>query len=523
METFDTPSPRKKLVMWCKITELFSHGQTKSQISRNLGISRARVRRYLSMSYEEFTSSDAYRRVYDHKLDCYEQFILDELRFCPSYSSKQIEDHLHERYGSAMKGVCSKTIYNYVVHLRAKYNIPKFDKPPRAYEKLPELPYGEYGQADFGEFWMKRSDGRQLKVYFFVLVLSRSRYKYVYFSRQPFTTALAVYAHELAFSYYGGRPKRILYDQDKVLLHTENLGDLILTKGFRSFVEQQHFEPVFCRKSDPESKGKVENVVKYVKQNFLHGRVFEDIDHLNEECISWLERTGNGSMHHGIYRIPSEEFAIEQAYLHPYYGVPSLPSIELKEYAVRKDNTINYHSCYYTVPSGTYRHAGTQVMVEESDGKVHIYSKETGKVLAIHPLAEVRGSLVANPEHKPIRGVGITDKELEIHKYLGYTDALSIFLSNLASTKPRYYSKNLTYLTHKMYEYKVDILQEALVRCITSKAYNAGVLIEVAETLRLKEGHSLLVTSKPAVPIPAHLHSIQPQKTSLESFNQFFS
>lgn len=110
METFDTPSQRKKLVMWCKINELFSHGQTKSQISRNLGISRARVRRYLKMSYEEFTSSDAYHRVYDHKLDCYEQFILDELRSCPSYSSKQIEDHLHERYGSAMKGVCSKTL-----------------------------------------------------------------------------------------------------------------------------------------------------------------------------------------------------------------------------------------------------------------------------------------------------------------------------------------------------------------------------------------------------------------------------
>ena len=87
VETFDTPSQRKKLVMWCKITELFSHGQTKSQISRNLGISRARVRRYLKMSYDEFTSSDAYRCVYDHKLDCYEQFILDELRSCPSHSS----------------------------------------------------------------------------------------------------------------------------------------------------------------------------------------------------------------------------------------------------------------------------------------------------------------------------------------------------------------------------------------------------------------------------------------------------
>ena len=93
-----------------------------------------------------------------------------------------------------------------------------------AVRKRSRCPFGEYAQADFGEHWMQRADG--------------------------------------------GRPKKVLYDQDKVLLHDENLGDLILTKCFRAFVNQQHFEPVFCRKSDPESKGKVENVVKYVKQNF---------------------------------------------------------------------------------------------------------------------------------------------------------------------------------------------------------------------------------------------------------------
>ena len=205
---------------------------------------------------------------------------------------------------------------------------------------------------------MKRTDGRHLKVYFFVMVLSRSRYKFVYFSPTPFNTANTVYAHEMAFEYYGGRPKKLLYDQDKVLLHDENMGDLILTNGFRAFVSQQHFKPVFCRKSDPESKGKVENVVKYVKYNFLRGREFTDIDKLNEECLSWLERTGNGTMHHGIYRIPSEVFEEERAFLQPYYGTPNPPKQEMREYNVRKDNTISYHCCYYTVPSGTYKSHG---------------------------------------------------------------------------------------------------------------------------------------------------------------------
>lgn len=307
MNTSSTTNSTKKLIMWYKIEELFSKGQSYSQISRNLGIDRHRVSHYAHMSEEDFLSSEAYCRSYTHKMDAYEDFVLNELRSCPSYSSKQIEDHLKETYGDAVNDICSKTIFNYVVHIRAKYSIPKFEKPPRPYEKLPELPFGEYGQVDFGEYWMRRFDGRHLKVYFFVMVLSRSRYKYVYFSTKPFNTAMTVYAHELAFSHYGGRPKKLLYDQDKVLLYDENLGDLILTKGFRTFVDQ------------------------------------------------------------------------------------------------------------------------------------------------------VKGALIQET-HKTVRGVGITNKEQEIHGYIGDIEALDLFLAGISQSKPAYYSRNLSYIIQQMYAYKPEVL-----------------------------------------------------------------
>ena len=368
---------------------------------------------------------------------------------------------------------------------------------------------------------MQRADGRHLKVYFFVMVLSRSRYKYVWFSTKPFNTAMTVYAHELAFTYYGGRPKKVLYDQDKVLLHDENLGDLILTKGFRAFVAQQHFEPVFCRKSDPESKGKVENVVKYVKQNFLKGRLFTDAEHLNDECLAWLERTGNGTMHHGIYRIPKDVFNEEQKYLQPYYGTPVAPQVEMKEYSVRKDNTISYHCSYYTVPSGTYKNAGTRVMVEEQEGHLHIYSKETGKRIANHPLSEVKGVLVQDPAHKTVRGAGITDKELTIHGYIGDIEALDLFLAGISQSKPAYYSRNLSYIIHQMYGYKPEVLHEALVRCLTSKAYNARMLIEASESIRVSRGMSAIPQSQ-TTNISRELSNIRPERTSINSFEQYF-
>ena len=51
-----------------------------------------------------------------------------------------------------------------------------------------------------------------------------------------------------------------------------------------------------CRKSDPESKGKIENVMKYVKYNFADSCKFINIDNWNERCLAWLKGTGNQIM-----------------------------------------------------------------------------------------------------------------------------------------------------------------------------------------------------------------------------------
>ena len=57
----------------------------------------------------------------------------------------------------------------------------------------------------------------------------------------------------------------MVYNQDKVFPVNENLGDLVLTDGFWALVREHGFDPVFCRKSGTKSKGKIENVVKYVR------------------------------------------------------------------------------------------------------------------------------------------------------------------------------------------------------------------------------------------------------------------
>jgi transposase len=93
--------------------------------------------------------------------------------------------------------------------------------------------------------------------------------KFLQFSDIPFTTRTAVDAHEEAFKFFCGISKEVVYDQDRLLLTEELMGELLLTQAFKEYVFEQEFHLHFCRKADPESKGKVENVVKFVKNNFL--------------------------------------------------------------------------------------------------------------------------------------------------------------------------------------------------------------------------------------------------------------
>ncbi|WP_217634752.1 IS3 family transposase [Paenibacillus naphthalenovorans] len=216
-----------------------------------------------------------------------------------------------------------------------------------------------------------------MKLWFITFVLSHSRHKFVHWQDRPFVTKDVIDAHELAFVYYGGMTREIVYDQDHLLLASENYGDLILTHEFASYVRQRGFHVHMCRKQDPESKGRVENVVKYVKQNFARHRMFVSVDKLNEECLSWLDRTGNALVHHTTKKIPAEVFAIEKQHLRPVLEKIKSPKMSITR-TVRKDNTIWYEGNRYSVPLGTYDGTAKEVGVQACETRLRIYDWEQG-------------------------------------------------------------------------------------------------------------------------------------------------
>uniref|UniRef100_UPI001E401FA3 helix-turn-helix domain-containing protein n=1 Tax=Lentibacillus kapialis TaxID=340214 RepID=UPI001E401FA3 len=234
------------------IYQLKKQGFKIRRIARKLGISRTTVYKYLDKSPEEMGEWMASTQTRRKKLDPYEMLIQTWLSEHPDLSASQIHDWLLERYTDLKVG--ESTVRLFVNELRDKYNIPKTEAM-RDYQGLQDPPMGQQAQVDFGHTVQKTPDGKEVKLTFITFVLSHSRYKFVKWLDRPFTTNDVIDCHEQAFHAFGGIPYEIVYDQDALIVVSENAGDLILTEAFQAYREERKLTMYVCRKADPESKG----------------------------------------------------------------------------------------------------------------------------------------------------------------------------------------------------------------------------------------------------------------------------
>lgn len=457
-----------KWIMYYEIHRMYREDYSVSKISRELLLNRRTVTSYLSMSesqYELFLINQCERK---KELQPYEEFVKTRLEKYQDTSASQMHDWLKENH-SDFPYTSPKTVYNFVMWVRQKYNLPKIS-PGREYMIVEELPYGQQAQVDFGEYNLRDVNGKRVKVWFFVMVLSRSRFKYVWFSEHPFTSELAIGAHEKAFGCFGGIPDEIVYDQDKVFIVDENKGDLILTDGFRAYTKERSFQLHFCRKSDPESKGKIENAVKYVKQNFLYNRAFYTIETLNDEVIGWLSRTANAMPHNRTMKPPYDEWILEKPFLKPYTEFIIKPS--QTTYTVRKDNAISWKGNFYALPLGTYKGRGTKVNVKTENGKI-ILSHLSGNELCRHTISSGKGQVVSNTDLRRDKLGSIEELIQQVSQLFDDPGQAMPFLRGIHGEKPRYMRDQLTSIRHTIEKYDKQTINEALDYCCQNSIYSA--------------------------------------------------
>ncbi len=445
--------------MYYEINRLKGLGLKVSQIARHLNISRNTVYKYWQLGSTELEQVIGELGHRQKKLDPFAQEILSWIRQYPDLSTAQVLDWLMERHQEIAISVCESTVRNYVSRLRKEHGIPK-TVHKRQYEAIEDPPMGYQMQVDFGEVKLKNIQGNLVRLWFISFVMSHSRYKYVEWLDRPFTTVDVIRAHENAFAFFGGMTVEIVYDQDHLVLVSENSGDLVFTHEFAGYVERRGFKIYMCRKQDPESKGRIENVVGYVKKNFAKHRTFFNLEKLNEDCLAWLERTGNGKEHNTTKKKPAEVFALEKQNLRPVLEKMNIDCTNSITREVRKDNTVWYGANRYSVPLGTYTGTKKTVKVEVVDETLVIKDQETGEEVARHTLSHEKGKLIKNNNHHRDRFLGI-DKYIDsVASHFPEPSQAKAYLENIRVEKPRYIRDQLQLIQQNI----LAVDKQALVR-----------------------------------------------------------
>lgn len=482
--------------MYMQVHQLKRQGFSISKIAKKLDIARNTVYSYLQKEPEEMTKWMASTRSRRRKLDPHRELILSWLKEHPDMTSAQVYDWLKEKYHDLKVG--ESTARGYVKELREVYQIEK-NQYIRSYEAVQDPPMGQQAQVDFGQTKQKTTNGKEMKLYFISFVLSHSRYKYVEWLDRPFTTKDVIRTHENAFEFFGGIPHELVYDQDSLIVVSENSGDLILTSEFQSYREERDLRLHVCRKADPESKGKIENTVKFIKKNFANHRVFHNLDQWNEQCWEWLKRTGNGKVHNTTKKRPAEVFLEEKKHLKQVTNKKSIHNTKSITRTVRKDNTILYQSNRYSVPLGTYKKDKLVYLTVTDEGHLIIHDKVAENVIAEHKLTNGKGKLVQVRNHTRDRSGGIPEFIAHLAAKFIKSDLAKSYLENIHQAYPRYIRDQLQLIQRTIDGLNKELMNQAMEECVKKKLYSANDFSDVVEYLKRQRSLNTNPLSQPSI------------------------
>lgn len=251
---------------------------------------------------------------------------------------------------------------------------------------------GEQMQADWGYLGTFELDGRLRKVWVFVMVLGYSRFLTAHCTTSMDLESLLL-SHQRSFKVIGGIPHQIVYDNMKtVTLGRDTENRPVWQRRFLDFALYHGFRPVACTPYRPQSKGKVEASVAYIKKNFCPGRRFTDLTDLNAQLQIWLNTVANVRMHATTAARPVDRLAQEK--LQPLPSRPFSTAVRFSR-MVSRDGFFSYEGTLYSVP---WSYAGGQVEVEEQAGG-HLRIWWHGEVVAEHTMPRDGRRYVIDQRH----------------------------------------------------------------------------------------------------------------------------
>jgi len=247
-------------------------------------------------------------------------------------------------------------------------------------------------QADFGEALVV-IDGVERKAHYLVVDLPHSDDAFVKAFPAETTEAFCE-GHNAAFSYFGGVPRRIVYDNTKPAV-ARILGDgrRKRTRVFSELQSHYLFEDRFGRPGKGADKGKVEGLVGYARRNFFvpipRFSGWEELNaYLEKKCG---ERRGRRLRRHS--ETIGERFERDRQAFLPLPPVP-YEACDKRPTRVTSLSLVRYRLNDYSVPT---RYGHREVLVKGYVGEVVIVCGS--EEIARHRRSYEREELIFDPLH----------------------------------------------------------------------------------------------------------------------------
>lgn len=212
---------------------------------------------------------------------------------------------------------------------------------------------------------------------------------------QEGTTNCVVLLEEIQAMGYTGIPEQILYDNMKTVVLKHTPVEIRFNRKFEDFLAYYGIIPKACRPKRPQTKGKVERVVKYLKENFFQRKHESTLQALNEDIRTWLDQVANRKPNQTTKEPPIQRFEKEQKFLQSRGVKPLFPTNRWETREVSRDCFVSYRGKKYSVP---YRYAGQTVKIKETlNHHIEIYDEQ--ECIARHPIWIGQASTQIRMEH----------------------------------------------------------------------------------------------------------------------------
>lgn len=262
---------------------------------------------------------------------------------------------------------------------------------------------GEFLQIDWGEvrdFAFTKAGMEQQTRYFFAARLKYSRYMYVSFHTDMREETL-LRCLISCFAEIDGVPWVVVTDNMKTaVLGRDEHHQPIWNPAYQKLAVEFKFHPEACAPASGNQKGAVENLVKFVKGNFLAGRTFYDDADLAEHCGQWLRSVNTERPSDATGELPAVLLAQEQ----PKFG--PLPQVA-KDYGffdcvvVSREGLVAIETNRYSVPAHLM---GRALTARIHRSRIELFADQ--ELVATHVRLPAQNARIIDPAHFEAAFVG---------------------------------------------------------------------------------------------------------------------